>query len=270
MNKHSFWTRMGAIASAVALTGMIVFAGVASAHVTVKPAESMTGAWETYTMKVPSEKDIPTIKVTLKVPENLSFKQYQPVPGWKVTTEKNDAGEISAVTWEAENGGIQAGQFQQFVFVGQNPDKDSDLVWDAFQYYSDGSIVQWTGNKGSDTPHSITVVSQAGASGAGTTAAADHGHNSAGTAGSTDGAATSAESGTSTDSAATSTEATGNAGTTTETTDTMAADNSATAPAMAAPAASNGMQTATLVIAIVALIAAIGAWVTAARKRGTK
>jgi uncharacterized protein YcnI len=159
MKKNSFWTRFATVASAVALTGMMVFTGVASAHVTVKPAESMTGAWETYTMKVPSEKDIPTIKVTLKVPENLSFKQYQPVPGWKVTTEKNDAGELSTVTWEAESGGIEAGQFQQFVFVGQNPDKDSDLVWDAFQYYSDGSIVQWTGDKGSDSPHSITVVS---------------------------------------------------------------------------------------------------------------
>ncbi|MFD1887118.1 YcnI family copper-binding membrane protein [Paenibacillus wenxiniae] len=268
MNKNSFWTRFAAIASAVTLTGMIVFTGVASAHVTVKPAESMTGAWETYTMKVPSEKDIPTIKVTLKVPENLSFKQYQPVPGWKVTTEKNDAGEVSTVTWEAESGGIEAGQFQQFVFVGQNPDKDSDLVWDAFQYYSDGSIVQWTGDKGSDSPHSITVVSKDGATGAAATT--DHGHDSAGTAGSgTESATTGTEATGSTEGMATGTEASADTATTGETTDTMTAGNSAAATT-AAPAANSGMQTATLVIAIVALIAAIGAWVTAARKRGTK
>ncbi|GGJ04351.1 YcnI family copper-binding membrane protein [Paenibacillus hunanensis] len=269
MKNNSFWTRLATVASAVTLTGMIVFTGVASAHVTVKPAESMTGAWETYTIKVPSEKDIPTIKVTLKVPENLSFKQYQPVPGWKVTTEKNDAGEVSTVTWEAESGGIEAGQFQQFVFVGQNPDKDSDLVWDAFQYYSDGSIVQWTGDKGSDSPHSITVVSKDGATGAAATT--DHGHDSAGTAGSgTETSAAGTEtSGSMDNSAATGTETSTDTTATGEATDTMAAGNNA-APAQAAPAASSGMQTATLVIAIVALIAAIGAWVTAARKHGTK
>ena len=246
MKLRSVFTRIITLTSAAALAGFVTFAGVASAHVTVKPAESMTGAWETYTIKVPSEKEIPTTKVTLKVPENLAFKQYQPVPGWKTTTEKNDAGEVTAVTWEAESGGIEAGQFQQFVFVGENPAKDSELNWDAYQYYSDGSIVEWTGDEGSDTPHSMTVVSAAGAD---TAATADHGHDTAGTAGSS---TAGTDTGAAVDTAATST-------------DTPAA-GSTTAPAASAPA-STGMQTATLVVAIVALIAAIGAWVTAARKR---
>ncbi|ANF95325.1 YcnI family protein [Paenibacillus bovis] len=247
MKSKSIFTRMITLTSAAVLAGFVTFAGVASAHVTVKPAESMTGAWETYTIKVPSEKEIPTTKVTLKVPENLAFKQYQPVPGWKTTTEKNDAGEVTAVTWEAESGGIEAGQFQQFVFVGENPAKDSELNWDAYQYYSDGSIVEWTGDEGSDTPHSITVVSAAGANGAAATT--DHGHDTAGTAGT---GTTGTDKGTAADNAAAST-------------DTPAAGTT-TAAAASAPA-NTGMQTATLVVAIVALIAAIGAWVTAARKR---
>ncbi|WP_458120395.1 YcnI family copper-binding membrane protein [Paenibacillus sp. Z6-24] len=245
MKSKSVFTRMISLTSAAVLAGFVTFAGVASAHVTVKPAASMTGAWETYTIKVPSEKEIPTTKVTLKVPENLSFKQYQPVPGWKTTTEKNDAGEIAAITWEAESGGIEAGQFQQFVFVGENPAKDSELAWDAYQYYSDGSIVEWTGDEGSDTPHSMTVVS---AEATGAAAPADHGHDSAGTAGS---GTTGTDSGTPT----TGEDAAGSA--------QPAADSGANA----APAANSGMQTATLILSIVALIAAIGAWVTAARKR---
>lgn len=251
MRKNSFLTRLVTITSSAAIAGMLVFTGIASAHVTVKPAVSAPGAWETYTMKVPSEKEIPTTKVTLKVPESLSFKQYQPLPGWKVTTNKNDAGEITTVTWEAESGGIEAGQFQQFVFVGQNPDQDSELNWDALQYYSDGSIVEWTGEEGSELPHSITLVSNDNVDAA--AASADHGHDSPGTAGT--------EAGTETDSTGTSSDAAATDNNAAEATDAAIADT--TAPA----ASNNGMQITTLIIAIAALIAGIGAWVTAARKR---
>lgn len=41
---------------APAAATLLLFAAVASAHVTVAPAQSSTGAWETYTLKVPSEK----------------------------------------------------------------------------------------------------------------------------------------------------------------------------------------------------------------------
>ena len=62
------------------------------------------------------------------------------------------------MTWEAENGGIQAGQFQQFTFTAKNPDKAKKAAWNAYQYYKDGSIVEWTGDKDADTPHSITNI----------------------------------------------------------------------------------------------------------------
>ena len=59
-----------------------------SAHVTVKPATSDIGSWETYTIKVPVEKNIATTKVTLKIPSGVEFQQYEPVPGWKVEEQK--------------------------------------------------------------------------------------------------------------------------------------------------------------------------------------
>ncbi len=58
------WT-VGLMSSGLAL---IVFVGSASAHVTVKPQVSAPGAWETYTIKIPVEKDVNTTKVALKVP----------------------------------------------------------------------------------------------------------------------------------------------------------------------------------------------------------
>ena len=54
-----------------------------SAHVTVKPATSDIGSWETYTIKVPVEKNIATTKVTLKIPSGVEFQQYEPVPDGK-------------------------------------------------------------------------------------------------------------------------------------------------------------------------------------------
>jgi uncharacterized protein YcnI len=169
-----FATSVGLIAA-----GALLFAGMASAHVTVKPSISQPNAWETYTLKVPVEKNIPTTKVALKIPKEVVFKQYEPVPNWKVATEKDSSGKVTTVTWTTEKDGIQAGQYQRFSFVAQNADQNTAAAWDAFQYYSDGSIVEWTGDEGSNNPHSITEITADATS---QTPAADSGHDSAGTA----------------------------------------------------------------------------------------
>lgn len=108
--------------AAPSVVALMLFAAVASAHVTVAPAESSTGAWETYTLKVPSEKDIATIQVDLRIPEGAEFKQYEATPGWKVTIEGNK------VSWTATGEGIQAGQFQRFYFTAKNPEAAGDIA----------------------------------------------------------------------------------------------------------------------------------------------
>jgi len=138
--------------------GLFIFAGAASAHVTVAPQTSTTGAWETYTVKVPVEKEVPTTKITLKTPAGVEIESYQPVPGWKYSAEKDSNGKVKTLTFEATGEGIQPGQFQLFSFIAKNPTDAGEIAWDAYQYYQDGSIVEWTGNEGSDTPHSITNI----------------------------------------------------------------------------------------------------------------
>ncbi|MBV7506757.1 DUF1775 domain-containing protein [Bacillus sp. sid0103] len=140
------------------LLGLFLFSSVASAHVTVVPKTSTTGAWETYTVKVPVEKDVATTKVTIKAPAGVEIMSYQPVPGWKYSDEKDANGIVKSFTFEATGEGILPGQFQQFTFVGKNPDDATKAAWDAFQYYKDGSIVEWTGDEGADSPHSITDI----------------------------------------------------------------------------------------------------------------
>ncbi|OWR28935.1 nuclear export factor gle1 [Saccharibacillus sp. O23] len=166
------WKKLLTLA-APASAALLMFAAVASAHVSVLPKESTTGAWETYTMKVPVEKDVNTNKVVLKMPKGVEFQQYEPIPGWKTTVDEA----AGTVTWEAQGDGIAAGQFQRFTFVAKNPEQPGEAAWDAFQYYADGSIVEWTGDENADTPHSITTI---GAEASGT-AANSHGQTSAST-----------------------------------------------------------------------------------------
>jgi uncharacterized protein YcnI len=140
-----------------------LFASMASAHVEVTPKSSTTGEEETYTVKVPVEKEVATTKFTLKMPLGVEFDSYQPAAGWNFTTQKGSDGKVTSVTFAATGQGILPGQFQQFVFAVKNPDNAGKITWDAYQYYKDGSVVEWTGDEGSDAPHSITDIVTASA-----------------------------------------------------------------------------------------------------------
>lgn len=142
-----------------AVVALLLFSAVASAHVTVAPVQSSTGAWETYTLKVPSEKDVATVQVDLRIPAGAEFKQYEATPGWDVTIEGNK------VSWIANGEGILKGQFQRFYFTAKNPDTAGEIAWDAYQHYADGSLVQWSGEAGTENPHSVTSIVQAAAGG---------------------------------------------------------------------------------------------------------
>ncbi|GEO26524.1 YcnI family protein [Alicyclobacillus acidoterrestris] len=140
-------------------SGLATFAVTATAfaHVIVSPAQSTVGAWQEYTMRVPCEKTDATTKVVLKLPSDVQFQQYEPVAGWSVKTQKS--GQTEIVTWQAtSSAGIQPGQFMEFPFIATNPKQPTEIDWDAYQYYQDGTIVEWTGAPNSETPHSITQI----------------------------------------------------------------------------------------------------------------
>lgn len=155
-NVKRLWTTL-----CLTLAFSLLAASLASAHVTVTPTTSAPKAWTTYTIKIPTEKDLPTVKITLKMPAGMILEQVQPLAGWKTATQKDDNGNKASVTWEAEDEGLLPGQFQQFSFVAQNPSNEGPVAWDAYQYYSDGTVVEWTGEEGGDTPHSITEITAA-------------------------------------------------------------------------------------------------------------
>lgn len=150
-----------ALASAVLFTT----AGVASAHVTVFPKSSTTDAYEKYAVRVPVEKDVATTKVRLEFPEGVKVSTVEPEPGWTYEFAKDSEGRFTGITWTAQGEGIKPHEFNEFAFVGKNPSAASQIAWKAYQTYADGTVVEWTGDKDSKTPASVTAIAQAAAGG---------------------------------------------------------------------------------------------------------
>src|SRR5687767_15047250 len=60
-----------------------IAAPAAAAHVTVDPQEAAAGSFARFDIRVPTERDVATTKVTVQLPDGLFFVSFQPKPGWK-------------------------------------------------------------------------------------------------------------------------------------------------------------------------------------------
>jgi len=145
-----------AVAATFAAILLAVFAGPASAHVTI-PEPGTKGGFSIVTLSVPNERDdASTAKVEVQLPKDapLPFVSVQPKPGWEVetTTRKLDEpieafGEtydevIDTVTWSG--GEIKPGEFDTFALsVGPLPEDVDSLAFPAIQTYSSGEEVAW-------------------------------------------------------------------------------------------------------------------------------
>lgn len=148
------------IASSLAMT-----ANTALAHVVVKPSETITAGYQTFTVSAPNEKDIPTTKIKLLIPENITSVTPTTKDGWIITTEKTGSGEaekVTSITWS--NGKINAGFRDEFTFSAKAPAEVTELKWKAYQTYSDGTVVAWDKEKTDEAdvpntgPLSVTKV----------------------------------------------------------------------------------------------------------------
>ncbi|MEV6770933.1 YcnI family protein [Nocardia sp. NPDC051030] len=148
--KTSISRALGTAVTAASLT--LLGAGIASAHVTVDAPGASQGGYAVATFKVPNESDTATTtKVTVAVP-NLKSARTEPIPGWTAKADKNDQGQVTAVTWTADPGnpGVGQGQFQRFALsLGPLPKQDT-VSFNATQTYSDGKVVTWDQKENAD------------------------------------------------------------------------------------------------------------------------
>jgi uncharacterized protein YcnI len=175
--------RVALTVGAATAVGVLGFAGVAQAHVTVDPSDAVQGGFARIAFRVPTESDTASttkLEVVLPADKPIASVSTMPLPGWTATTEttklatpiKTDDGTVTdavtKITWTASSAdtAIKPGQFQEFpVSLGPLPKTDK-LVFKVLQTYSDGNIVRWIDDtvEGQPEPeHPAPVLKLAGA-----------------------------------------------------------------------------------------------------------
>ena len=147
------------ISVVLGLGAMVAMSAPAWAHVVVSPEVVTAGDYETLTVSVPTEKEVPTTKIRVEVPEGFLLSGVQPVPGWEHSFEEK-GGVVTAVTFSG--GEIRPREFQQFLLQAQAPEEPGEYPWKAFQTYEDGSVVEWSGAPDSEEPASVIEVVSGG------------------------------------------------------------------------------------------------------------
>lgn len=147
---------------AVCVIGIVLsLTTMAQAHAVIFPRQVTAESYEKFVLRVPTEKDIPTVAVRVEVPEGFTVSRVQPLPGWDYELERNADGQVTAVSWTG--GEIGPTEFQEFVFQGRTAADAGSYAWRAWQTYSDGTVVAWTGPSDADTPASVMHVVTSGA-----------------------------------------------------------------------------------------------------------
>jgi uncharacterized protein YcnI len=125
----------------------------AQAHVRIFPVESVAGATEHYSMRVPTEGKVATTGVDLEVPDDVTIVSVDG-PTDMYTLKKNGA-RIVAITWKMS---IPPGENQAFNFVATNSHADQ-LAWMAHQRLADGTSEDWVDVPGSKRPAPVVKLS---------------------------------------------------------------------------------------------------------------
>jgi uncharacterized protein YcnI len=125
------------------------------AHITIWPKESSPGGRERYTMRVPNEKQVATVRIESEFPAELNVYDFEFKPGWKIDFKKDDKGKITGATW---TGRIVPYEFVEFGMLGLNPKEGTSLTWKFVQYYEDGMKEEFTGPVGSRYPSPVVTL----------------------------------------------------------------------------------------------------------------
>ncbi|MGC0415444.1 YcnI family protein [Embleya sp. AB8] len=155
------------VLAASAGAGVLLFAGSASAHVSVQPGTADQGSYAKVAFRVPNEREdagTTKLEVTLPTDKPLTSVQTRAMPGWKAEVEKTKLATpidnhgkpltevVSKITWTADAGTrVNPGTFEDFeVSMGKLPTDTDKLVFKAVQTYDSGEVVRWIDLAGAD------------------------------------------------------------------------------------------------------------------------
>lgn len=143
-----------AIALAV-MALLAVGAAPAVAHVDVLPTEVAQGEPLQFTIRVPTERDLPTTRVRVDFPPQITVYSFAaPPPGWTMTPVRGPDKRFRSVVYSG--GTIPVNQYLDFHVLG-TPFESGTAVWKTRQTYADGAVKPWTGpaeKPGEEAPES--------------------------------------------------------------------------------------------------------------------
>jgi uncharacterized protein YcnI len=141
--------------SFVVLVLFLATINFASAHAVVRPAQAGIGAYQEFTLSVPSEKPLATVAIKLIVPDQVNLVTPNVKQGWKIEVKSQKTGQqvkdddgmmmdqVKALEVDWTGGSIPAAERDTFVFQIQTSTKPTTLNWKVYQTYSDGSVISW-------------------------------------------------------------------------------------------------------------------------------
>jgi uncharacterized protein YcnI len=154
-NTHDRRGALGVLLACLALAAVV--APAASGHTVIRPAASRPADLQQYTLTVPTEREVATVEIDMKVPEGISFFLVQQAPGW--TTEVVRRNErIDEVRWTGSE--IPPDHYATFRFIARNPIQEGEISWPIVQRYEGGETVRWIGGPDTDTPAARTNITE--------------------------------------------------------------------------------------------------------------
>jgi uncharacterized protein YcnI len=156
------FARAGVLAAALAL------APSAFAHAELFPSSVPSGDGQLLQLAVPNEKeDASTTEIQITIPDGFDLESVAAVPGWTATVSgrHQENGELAggdSVTWKGKLSGTDLAVLP---FTGV-PKNAGEYAFSVRQTYSDGSVVEWSGDESSDTP-AARIAATAGESSSG-------------------------------------------------------------------------------------------------------
>lgn len=127
---------------------------IAQAHVSITPRESMAGATEKYTIRIPTEDTVATTGAEIEFPEGVIVETIQVPVGWKYNLKRKDD-RIVSMTIQAD---VKPGEFIEAAFVARNPRDKKEIVWILRQRFADGKVTDWTVGPRGTYPTAVTKL----------------------------------------------------------------------------------------------------------------
>jgi uncharacterized protein YcnI len=143
-----------------------IFVAPAAAHVSIQPATADANRFQEYTVRVPTEKDVPTTSVRVVFPEGFDALRFRPpAPGWRYELERDAKGRIASVTWSGSTIGREEYELFQFMARSRKPGR---YKLEAYQTYNGSEVVGWVNDAEPRPAPQITITAAAAPSSSGT------------------------------------------------------------------------------------------------------